>query len=669
MGAPRNQGNDTPPLHTLFVSTAGNDDWNGTAAAPVAGGTDGPKASVQGALAELRKWAENGNGGRADIVLRGGYYFLDSPLAITADNLPESVDSLTIKAYGDEVPVLSGGRRITDWKTGTLNGRTVWTASLPDVKAGKWTFHQFFVNGRRCPRPRLPREGLYQVQGLPDVTPETKYNEGQTRFVCRKGDIQPWHNLTDVEIVSLNYWIDSRMWIRDFDAGTCTVTMDRKSDKRMTDDYVPGALGYYYVENVFEALRDPGEWYLDRTEGVLTYLPRPGETPDSVVAIAPVLETLVQLKGTAESPLKHIVFDGIQFSHNEYKRPPDKAAFGQSASSISTAVTLEHCHGCVFTNCAVTQVGTYALGLEEGCMDCAVRRSELSDLGAGGIRIWHDTKRNTVADCVIADGGHRFLCGVGILIGQSSANNIVHNHIHHLYYSGISVGWTWGYGPSNAFGNVIEYNHIHDIGQGMLSDMGGIYTLGISTGTRIRFNLFHDIQSRGYGGWAIYTDEGSTDILIEKNIAYRTKSAVFHQHYGRDNLIQNNILAFGTEAQIARTRIEDHCSIAFRRNIVLFDRGALLSGNWATVNADFDRNLYWDMSGRDLAFAGRTLSQWQRLGYDRNSIVADPRFADPENGDFRLLAGSPAGAIGFEPFSLETVGPRPAACTEQCGTR
>ncbi|MBV8231679.1 MAG: right-handed parallel beta-helix repeat-containing protein, partial [Planctomycetaceae bacterium] len=114
-------------------------------------------------------------------------------------------------------------------------------------------------------------------------------------------------------------------------------------------------------------------------------------------------------------------------------------------------------------------------------------------------------------------------------------------------------------------------------------------------------------------------------ILAENNLAYNTTHGGFHQHYGRDNVVRNNIFAFGRDAQIQRTRIEPHRSFTFERNLVFWHTGELLAGDWEELHADLDRNLYWRTAAAEgpITFAGRSWDEWQKLGADVRSRIAD----------------------------------------------
>ena len=192
--------------------------------------------------------------------------------------------------------------------------------------------------------------------------------------------------------------------------------------------------------------------------------------------------------------------------------------------------------------------------------------------------------------------------------------------------------------------------------------MGAVYTLGIQKGTIIRNNLIHDVNAFTYGGWGLYTDEGSSDIMLENNVVYRCKSAGFHQHYGRENVVRNNIFAFNQEHQLMRSREEDHLSFTFEHNIVYFDSGDLLGSNWTNDQFRLDHNVYFDNRPEarpdTLRFAGATLAEWRARGHDTHSLVADPLLFNPRAYNFRLNPNSPALKLGFTPIDLTRVGIR-----------
>ena len=149
--------------------------------------------------------------------------------------------------------------------------------------------------------------------------------------------------------------------------------------------------------------------------------------------------------------------------------------------------------------------------------------------------------------------------------------------------------------------------------------------------------------SYDYGGWGLYTDEGSTGIVMKNNLVYRCSRGGFHQHYGKENRIENNILAYGGEHQIQRTRTEDHISFFLERNIVFWDNDSPLFGsNWKDNNFRVDYNLYWH-AGKPIKFpGGLSIEQWrEQRGQDLHSQIADPRFVDPGKDDFHLKPDFP----------------------------
>jgi parallel beta-helix repeat protein len=639
----------------FYVSPKGNDSWSGKSPSRTA--PDGPFATIGRAQKAIRELKRAGKlSGPVSVFLRGGIYELTAPIVFTPEDSGAEQAPVTWAANPGEKPVVSGGRRITGFRKGE-NG--VWTVSLPDVKEGRWYFRQLFVNGKRAIRARTPNDGFFQADG--DISMDDR-----AVFRYRGDDVRlRWADRRDVEVIALQAWAEFRMLIRGVDTASRTVTLSAKCapSNREKD-------ARYWIENAPDALDVPGEFFFDRDTGMLSYIPRPGEDLAKAEMVAPVLAELVRFEGdiSASNTVSGIRLRGIAFEYTDWTLPENGYVDMQAAYDIPGIVRGNGAADIFIEDCAFRHHGNYAVEFARGCRNIRITGCEIADMGAGGVKIGEPAVRtderdkthdNTVSDCHIHHIGEVYPAACGVIIFQSSGNTIAHNHIHDTYYTGISNGWTWGYGPTNAGRNIIEYNHVHDIGRGMLSDMGGNYNLGVQPGTVIRNNLFHDITSHGYGGWGIYTDEGSSNILIENNVVYRTKSGGFHQHYGRMNMVRNNIFAYSVIGQVIRTRMEPHLSFTFERNIVYWTEGPLLGSNWKDDRYRLDWNVYWNpkVPADSVRFASWTFAEWRARGQDVHSVIADPLFVNPERGDFTLRPGSLAFALGFRPIDLRNVGP------------
>ena len=524
----------------LHVSLDGNDAWSGTLAAPDAERSDGPLRTFEAAQAAVRRCRTDlQEPAEIRVWVHDGVYELAQPLLFTAQDsgFPRKINTrartwpVTWAAAPGATPVISGGRRLTGtWSEETINGHQVWAMKLPEVAAGRWNFRQLWVNGQRRLRPRLPKQGVWQVERALDARYSGDWGstgrQGTCRFGYAPGQISAgWRNLRDVEVQFFGWWVAPRARLTTVDEAERIAWFDRYSTIRLA--WAEGDGIDFRLENVFEALSEPGEWYLDRPTGTLYYMPMPGEKPSTTEFVAPRLETLLRIDGAS-----NIRFEGLTFAHNEWREPDAFADSNQASHEVPGALILHRADTCVFHGCRVLHSNT-------------------------------------------------------------------------------------------------------------------------------------DIVCRRYGGWCAYTDEGSSDVLIESNLCYRANREPFHQHYGRNNVVRNNILAYGGESLLAYGVQEEHVGVIFECNILLSDDKPFFRNagpeRWTPRQTRFHRNLYWCESGQPQFGRDNNENQWAEWQPDNDpqGVMADPLFVDPHRGDFRLRPGSPALAMGFVPFDISQCGPRP----------
>lgn len=651
----------------LFLSPQGRDSSLGSKDEPLAT-LDG----VRDRICEMRK--EKSFTDTLFVEIQPGTYYITHAFQLT------DVDSGTLSApivfRGDKNnrPVVCGGRktaRFEEFSTG------LWRVFIPEVADLGFHFEQLYINGERRFRAQTPNRGTFM---FPKRVEETVLDSlsgdpifASQKLIVRAEDYSILNSieqsdLNDALIVANHKWDNSRKRVLHVNALDSSIFFGGSVMPfwNMIDEQ-----SRYVIENYKNALDQPGEWFLQR-DGYLYYMPLPGETIGNTECMYPLSEKLLSITGSEGKQVSSIRFENICFEGAAYRTPPSGNDPSQAAAIVDAAIMLDYARNIEFINCDIAHIGQHAIWFRENCSYSKVEHCHLYDLGGGGVKIGDyslsqidpdglaATHHITIHNNIIQHGGYVFPNAAGVIIFHGSDNEITHNDIADFRYTGVSAGWVWGYAPSPSKRNKIEFNHIHHLGWGELCDMGGVYTLGASEGTTVSNNVIHDIYSFNYGGWGLYTDEGSYGIRMENNLVYCCKNAGFHQHYGKENIIRNNIFALNKLSQLQLTKVEGHLSFSFVNNIVYFEEGLLymdmIKDAWLNAQTVIDYNCFWDVRAKKPDFHDMSFSEWRKLGKDKHSIIADPAFVNPKSFDFRLQNTRVANQIGFKPFDYSKAG-------------
>jgi len=489
----------------------------------------GPLKSLEAARDKIRALKQSGLNEAVTVMVRAGTYRLTRPFVLKPEDSGTAEHPIVYAAHPGERVVISGGRAIGGWRK---SEGSLWTTQVDDVRDGKLYFRQLFVQGQRAQRARTPNLGYHRIEGpsSKDQLFRLKYSGGNIRkeWVGSEAEVVVLLEWTEIRRPILRIDEAQRIAVLAGDMGGTSIAVPQEPDAR------------YFIENAPDSLDSQGEWLLDRKSGVLSHWPAGGGDFARQEAVVPVVEQLVRLEGEPERSqfVRHITFRGLEFRHTDWTMgPKGYGDLPQAAVTVSAAFDAVGARDCVVEYCTFANLGGYALWFGRGAQRNRLVGNHLFDAGAGGIKIGDteihqsDDERsfaNVVTDNHLHNLGAVFPEAVGVWIGQSSRNIVSHNLIHDLFYTAISVGWTWGYGPADCDGNRIEFNHLHHIGHYTLNDLGGIYTLGRQTDAVIRNNLIHDVTSFGIRGRGIYLDEGTAGLLVENNVVYACMSAWFH---------------------------------------------------------------------------------------------------------------------------------------------
>lgn len=658
---------------TLYIDPINGDDIECNGYAPTSDGHgSGPVKTFERAIWLIRRLRSAGIGYPITIKLTDDIY-LDHPILFSSvvDDSQISRETglgcVTVTSYKKRRRVI-GGMKITGWHEDSFNGVRCLSAEVDRKMLGGRYFTDLYVNGAPASVTHYPESGTLKALAVDESSYSVVKREldGYAKYIIvNKADLEGINGIEDATVSYCHYWIDEHTPVKSYDRETGKLVFKYRSRFRATVQYEPSATSdvHYVLENIPDRFKNSGEWYLDRNACKVYYIPRDeSEQADSIEVFAPLTDKLFVVKGDSEHKISDIRFKDLELlcTKGDYASAScsvsdedfwaqcddnkDEQYFASDIQSVCGAhgsVVFEHAENCRVENCAMQAIGVHAIEIKCGCHGIRVEGSSFEDIGAGGVKIFGgesgvdknlETYGNTIRNNRFLRLGLRYNAACGILVCHSYENEISDNEIGYLGYTGISVGWVWGYRPSNTHHNIIRGNHIHHVGVGKLSDMGGIYTLGIQHGTIVENNIIHDVKSSHYGGWGIYPDEGSSFISIEGNTVYETKCEPFHMHFGMYNSVRDNTFA-GSNGIVRLSMHEDHPMAVFEDNLYLANGTPVYTqgdAKYFSQGLETSNNRICDTTGREpvLFVDGDkheySLEQWQSIfGRDHQSTLAD----------------------------------------------
>jgi len=557
----------------IWVSPTGNDANPGTKEKPLAS-----ILMAQRQARELRRLNDPSVKNGIQIILNGGVYQLDEPVLFRPEDSGTAESPTTIMAAPVEEPVISGGVRVKNWKklNGPLSGLPkaatgkLWVADIPEIGGHRLEFRQLWVNGEKAQRASTLTDGTLnrilsvdkpnEIMWVPKPAIAVK-DIKQLELV-----IHQWWAIANLRVKNIRIVSDSAAVTFhqpesriEFEHPWPAPFIDEKKDKN-------GNSAFYFVNSI-ELLNKPGEWYEDLEAGKVYYWPLENQDMTKAETIVPNLETLVQLNGSADSPVKNIHFNGISFKYTSWLRPskaghvplqagmylldayklkipgtPDKARLENQAwlGRQSAAVEARYANGLVFERCLFRHMAATGLDFIVGTSHDLVEGCSFTDIGGTAIQAgffgsadfeahlpYNPTddrevcQYETIVNNLITDATNEDWGCVGIGIGFARNVTISHNEVSHVNYSGISIGWGWTKTINCMRNNLIHANNIHHFAKQMY-DVGGVYTLSAQPNTEISENCIHHLEKAPYAHdpnhyQYIYYDEGSSYIRSLNN--------------------------------------------------------------------------------------------------------------------------------------------------------
>ena len=569
---------------TFYVAPTGNDANPGTEAAPFKTITKAQKAvrEINGTMT-----------GDIVVYLREGTYQLNSTVNFDERDGGKDGHYVRYKAYKGEMPLITGGMPVTGW-TIHDEANNIWKAEGVEGR-----FRQLYVNGKKAVRACFPNAIAANDKGAGsfdhDFVRLSKVDSTGRAFDVSADYVKNIKNIEDVEIHLMIAWAESILRLEKVQVNGGTAKLIPKDPERTklfhraypmlgtAFQSNPPKQQVFYLENSYDLLDAPGEWYLDEKNHVLYYKPRSGESMASANVVAPRLNTLFNVLGKdTKNKVGYMSFEGLIFAHSNYTRPSEEGFLDLQAANFNVDVLpdpgrgnwerlnsnkfllwrpdagfrVENAHHFLVKNCTFTQMAATGLDFVSGTNDDVIEGNVFYEIGAAGImlgKFYQDSTteihiaynpsdkeeistRDTIRNNLVTNVTNEHQGAVGIGAGYPRYVVIENNEISYTYYSGISLGFGWTKDQTAMTNNHVNKNNIHHISR-LLCDSGPIYTLSNQgTGSEIKENYLHDYGASEWSDYwvlPIYLDEGSSGFTVENNSYKNSPSGVGQNQPGQ----------------------------------------------------------------------------------------------------------------------------------------
>lgn len=658
----------------IYVSTRGNDKWNGSEKKPV--------ASLVRAQELARAYGRDTS---VDIVFEDGIYYLPGTVQFTGQDSKDYPATVTLRARHEGKAVISGGQQIRlDWKQEAGN---IYVASVP---AGM-DIDQLYVAGLRQPMARFPNAQPGKQRNVYD----TWVLDHQAQPNPEMDPLQPerialWKNPEGgyVHAMHTALWGDMHWEIKGKNEdGTLQLEGGWQNNR-------PSGMHplYRFVENIKEELDVPGEWYYDRSESKLYYMPLPEIDLDEAKVEIVRLKHLIEFNGTKENPVRGIHLQGLTFKHTARTFMENKEQLLRSDWTMyrGGAIVFNGAEECSVENCEFDHLGGNTIFVNNYNRYLTVRGCYIHHSGANGIVFVGDpdmvrsplfrygnqnyeTMDMTpgslgdnypqdcwVDDCLITMTGRDEKQTAPVQISMSQRIRVSHCSIYDVPRAGININeGTFG-------GHVIEFcdvfNTVLETGDhGSFNSWGrdrfwtpDVVTISDQVALHpdmqywdvLEPNVLRYNRWRCDHGWDVDLDDGSSFYRIYCNLLL---NGGLKMREGYDRVATNNIILNNSLHPHVWVRNSDD---VFKHNIVF------TAYQPAVMNSALGESDRW---GKELdynlfATGQAAMRKFAAHGADAHSVSADPLFVNPGQGDFRVRPESPAFKIGFRNFDMTDFG-------------